>query len=124
MEMPSIAQAPKRASRTSASMSLMTEIGDLVPDLVAFRRNLHDRAMNETNPKTQPRQRALMIDRTYRIAAIAGDGIGKEVLPEGFRVIDAAAKRFNIGLEIVNFEWASCDYYAAHGQMMPCVAAL
>ena len=55
----------------------------------------------------------------FRIAAIAGDGIGKEVMPEGLRVLRAAAARFGITLDIVQHEWASCDYYVAHGQMMP-----
>jgi tartrate dehydrogenase/decarboxylase/D-malate dehydrogenase len=56
---------------------------------------------------------------TFRIAAIPGDGIGKEVLPEGLRVLEAAAARFGFELEIRRIEWASCDYYAAHGRMMP-----
>ncbi|HEX2541267.1 MAG TPA: tartrate dehydrogenase [Caldimonas sp.] len=56
---------------------------------------------------------------TFRIAAIPGDGIGKEVLPEGLRVLDAAAERFGFELEIREIEWASCDWYAHHGQMMP-----
>jgi len=56
---------------------------------------------------------------TFRIAAIAGDGIGKEVLPEGLRVIRAAAERFDFELEIREIAWASCDWYAQHGQMMP-----
>lgn len=56
---------------------------------------------------------------TFRIAAIAGDGIGKEVMPEGLRVVQAAAKRFGFALEIREIEWASCDWYARHGQMMP-----
>ncbi len=60
-----------------------------------------------------------MMKNTYRIAAIPGDGIGKEVLPEGLRVLKTAAQRFGIALDIVQFEWASCDYYAAYGQMMP-----
>jgi len=55
----------------------------------------------------------------FRIAAIAGDGIGKEVLPEGLRVVRAAAERFGFELEIHEIEWASCDWYAQHGQMMP-----
>ena len=46
---------------------------------------------------------------TFRIAAIAGDGIGKEVLPEGLRVLEAAAERFGFELEIRTIEWASCD---------------
>jgi len=57
--------------------------------------------------------------KSLRIAALAGDGIGKEVLPEGIRSLEAAAKRFGIPLEFTFFEWASCDYYLAHGQMMP-----
>ncbi|HSW06706.1 tartrate dehydrogenase [Aquabacterium sp.] len=57
--------------------------------------------------------------KTFKIAAIPGDGIGKEVMPEGLRVLRAAAKRFNIALEVTDIEWASCDYYAQHGQMMP-----
>ena len=55
----------------------------------------------------------------YRIAVIPGDGIGKEVMPEGLRALDAASKRFGIALEYRHIEWASCDYYAKHGQMMP-----
>ena len=57
--------------------------------------------------------------KTHKIAVIAGDGIGKEVMPEGIRVVEAAARRFNINIEWTTFEWASCDYYAAHGKMMP-----
>ena len=56
--------------------------------------------------------------KTYRIAVIAGDGIGKEVVPEGIRVLDAAASRFGFRFEWDEFPW-SCEYYAAHGSMMP-----
>ena len=56
---------------------------------------------------------------THRIAIIPGDGIGKEVMPEGQRVLAAAAKRFDIPLQATEIEWASCDYHARHGQMMP-----
>ena len=55
----------------------------------------------------------------HRIAVIAGDGIGKEVVPEGLRSLEAAAKAFNIDLEFEHFDFASADYYLAHGQMMP-----
>jgi tartrate dehydrogenase/decarboxylase/D-malate dehydrogenase len=55
----------------------------------------------------------------YRIAVLPGDGIGKEVMPEGLRVLEAAAKRFGIELDFTHFDWAHCDYYAQHGQMMP-----
>ena len=56
---------------------------------------------------------------THRIAIIPGDGIGKEVMPEGQRVLAAAAQRFGIALHCTEIEWASCDYHARHGQMMP-----
>lgn len=55
----------------------------------------------------------------HRIAVIAGDGIGTEVMPEGIRALEAAAKHFNIDLEFTTFEFGSCDYYLEHGQMMP-----
>ncbi|MGF6478459.1 tartrate dehydrogenase [Paraburkholderia sp. JPY419] len=57
--------------------------------------------------------------RKYRIAVIPGDGIGTEVMPEGLRVLDAACQRFDIGIDYRHIEWASCDYYAQYGQMMP-----
>jgi len=57
--------------------------------------------------------------KTHKIAVIAGDGIGREVMPEGLRALEATAKRFDIGLEFTTFEWADCDYYAKHGKMMP-----
>ncbi len=60
-----------------------------------------------------------MPTETHRIAVIAGDGIGTEVMPEGLRVLEAAAQRFDIGLEFDHFDFASCAYYAAHGTMMP-----
>src|SRR5262245_6005268 len=56
---------------------------------------------------------------THRIAVIPGDGIGKEVVPEGVRVLKAAAGKFAIDLQFDEFDFASCDYYARHGQMMP-----
>jgi tartrate dehydrogenase/decarboxylase/D-malate dehydrogenase len=55
----------------------------------------------------------------HRIAVIAGDGIGKEVMPEGLRALDAAARRHGIALEVDEFDFASCDYHAKHGEMMP-----
>ncbi len=56
---------------------------------------------------------------THRIAIIAGDGIGTEVMPEGVRALEATAKRFNIDLEFTTFEFGSCDYYLEHGKMLP-----
>lgn len=56
--------------------------------------------------------------RKHTIAVIPGDGIGKEVMPEGLRVLEAAARRFGIELAWRHVEWASCDYYQSHGTMM------
>jgi tartrate dehydrogenase/decarboxylase/D-malate dehydrogenase len=55
---------------------------------------------------------------THRIAVIPGDGIGKEVLPEGVRVLDAAARRFGFSLDWKTFDW-SCEDYVRTGRMMP-----
>ncbi|GAA4341892.1 tartrate dehydrogenase [Pigmentiphaga soli] len=55
----------------------------------------------------------------HKIAVIAGDGIGNEVMPEGLRVLEAAARRFDLALGYETFDWANCDYYLKHGQMMP-----
>jgi tartrate dehydrogenase/decarboxylase/D-malate dehydrogenase len=55
----------------------------------------------------------------HRIAVIAGDGIGKEVMPESLRVLEAAARRFGIDLALQTFDFANCDHYARHGKMMP-----
>ena len=60
-----------------------------------------------------------MSGRQHNIAIIPGDGIGKEVMPEGERVLQAAARRFGIGLNLTPIPWASCDWYQQHGQMMP-----
>ncbi|MEZ7910883.1 MAG: tartrate dehydrogenase [Propionivibrio sp.] len=57
--------------------------------------------------------------KPHRIAVLAGDGIGQEVMPEGLRVLAAAAKKYDLALEFVEFDWAHCDYYLRHGRMMP-----
>ncbi len=59
------------------------------------------------------------MSKQLKIAVIPGDGIGKEVMPEGLRALAAAAKRFDLDLAFTHIEWASCDYHATHGQMMP-----
>ena len=58
-------------------------------------------------------------NRIYRIAVIPGDGIGKETVPEGVRVLEAAAAKYGFELRTDHFDFASCDYYQRHGQMMP-----
>ncbi|QOG05440.1 tartrate dehydrogenase [Aureimonas sp. OT7] len=55
----------------------------------------------------------------YRIAVIAGDGIGKEVMPEGIRVLEATARAFDLDLRFDVFDFASYDYYEKHGTMLP-----
>ena len=58
------------------------------------------------------------MDKHYRIAVIPGDGIGKEVVPEGLRALETAGRRFGIAFDWDELPW-SCDYYAKHGRMMP-----
>src|SRR6478736_9497259 len=57
--------------------------------------------------------------KQYRIAVIPGDGIGKEVVPEGLRVLEQAAKKHGVGVHFDHFGFASWDYYEKHGEMMP-----
>jgi tartrate dehydrogenase/decarboxylase/D-malate dehydrogenase len=54
----------------------------------------------------------------HRIAVIPGDGIGKEVLPEGMRVLEAAGRRFGFEVDFTVFDW-SCERYTKTGRMMP-----
>ena len=60
-----------------------------------------------------------MKNKFYRIAVIPGDGIGKEVMPEGIRTLEKASAKFGFELKADWFDFASCDYYLAHGKMMP-----
>ncbi len=55
---------------------------------------------------------------THRIAVIPGDGIGKEVVPAGIRVLEAAGRRFGFDFAWASFDW-SCEIYAKTGRMMP-----
>jgi tartrate dehydrogenase/decarboxylase/D-malate dehydrogenase len=59
-----------------------------------------------------------MANQPYRIAVIPGDGIGREVVPEGIRVLDAVGRRFGIAFQWDHFDW-SCELYARTGRMMP-----
>ena len=54
-----------------------------------------------------------------KIAVIAGDGIGKETMPEGLRVMQAAAGKFDIDLAFDHFDFSSWDYCEKHGKMLP-----
>ncbi len=56
--------------------------------------------------------------KTYQIACIPGDGIGNEVMPEGLRVLEAAAAASQFKIETTHYDW-SCERYKATGAMMP-----
>jgi len=57
--------------------------------------------------------------KTYKIACIPGDGIGKEVVPAGQQVLEAlAATQNSFKFEFTSFDWGG-DYYSKHGVMMP-----
>ena len=56
---------------------------------------------------------------THRIAVIPGDGIGKETVPEGIRVLDAAARKFGFELQFDHFDFSSWHYFEKHGKMLP-----
>jgi tartrate dehydrogenase/decarboxylase/D-malate dehydrogenase len=55
---------------------------------------------------------------SHRIAVIAGDGVGPEVMPEGLRVLDAVSRKFGIAMTFDHFDWCSA-HYVRHGTMMP-----
>ena len=57
--------------------------------------------------------------KEYKIAAIAGDGIGKEVTPQGIRVLKKIAEQFQFKIHFDEFDFASCDYYLKNGSMLP-----
>ena len=57
----------------------------------------------------------------FNIAVIAGDGIGKEVMPEGIKVLKKVSEKFDINLNFEEFDFSSYDYYEKHGKMMPSV---
>ncbi len=54
----------------------------------------------------------------HRIAVVPGDGIGKEVMPEGLRVLDAAARKYGLDFSFDHYDW-SCETYKKTGKMMP-----
>src|SRR5713101_9143655 len=56
--------------------------------------------------------------QSFNIAVIAGDGIGKEVVPEGIRVLEAAGRGFNFTFTWREFDW-SCEKYLSTGTMLP-----
>jgi tartrate dehydrogenase/decarboxylase / D-malate dehydrogenase len=65
-----------------------------------------------------PRPRTIMSATTINVALIPGDGIGKEVMPEGVRVLEKAAQRAGLVFRWKEFDW-SCERYLQTGRMMP-----
>src|SRR5947209_5216507 len=56
--------------------------------------------------------------KSYKLAVIPGDGIGKEVVPEGLRALEAVGAKFGLGFQLTHFDW-SCETYKKTNRMMP-----
>jgi len=90
-----------------------------IPDRLSYALGLEPRRPRRAHGSMPPQRRADGgIWMRHRIAAIPGDGIGKEVVPEGMRVLDAAGRRFGFDIEWTTFDW-SCERYTETGRMMP-----
>ena len=57
--------------------------------------------------------------KEYNIACIPGDGIGKEVVPVGVRILKNVAQKHQFKINFDEYDFASCDYYERHGKMLP-----
>jgi len=57
--------------------------------------------------------------KTHRIAVIPGDGIGREVMPEALRVLEALRQRYGLLLQFEPFDWACAEFWQQHGTMLP-----
>ncbi len=58
------------------------------------------------------------MSNSYKVAVLPGDGIGKEVVPEGMRVLDAVARKYDVAFDFTFYDW-SCETYSRTGEMMP-----
>src|ERR1700687_4820407 len=76
--------------------------------------HLADSKSSQIQPQNSP---PMANTRTHRIAVIAGDGIGKEVIPAGLAAIEAATRGTGVTLALMDLPWG-CDYYTHHGRMM------
>src|SRR5258708_4067422 len=76
---------------------------------------LYGRGKSRTMARSVGRE---CMTNSYRVAVIAGDGIGREVVPEGVAVMEAASRRYGFAFEWREFDW-SCETYIKTGQMMP-----
>ena len=57
--------------------------------------------------------------KKYKIASIAGDGIGLEVVPPALKILKEVSKKYNFEIHFDEFDFSSCDYYEKHGKMLP-----
>ena len=57
--------------------------------------------------------------KSYKIASIAGDGIGLEVVPPSIKILKEVAKKHNFEIQFDEFDFSSCDYFEKHGKMLP-----
>ena len=57
--------------------------------------------------------------KKYKIASIAGDGIGLEVVPPSLKILKEVAKKYNFEIHFDEFDFSSCDYYEKHRKMLP-----
>jgi tartrate dehydrogenase/decarboxylase / D-malate dehydrogenase len=57
--------------------------------------------------------------KNYKIATIAGDGIGKEVVPESLKILKEVARKHQFQIQFDEFDFSSCDYYKKNGKMLP-----
>ena len=55
--------------------------------------------------------------KTFKIALLPGDGIGREVLPAGVCALEAATRNSGVALSFHEFPWG-CEFYSKHGRMM------
>ena len=60
-----------------------------------------------------------LLMKEYNIASISGDGIGKEVVPEGIKILKEAAQKHQFKINFTEYDFASCDYYEKNGKMLP-----
>lgn len=57
------------------------------------------------------------MSNSYKLNLVPGDGIGREMIPEGIRVLDTLSAQHSFSLKYEEFPY-SCDYYREHGKMM------
>ncbi len=60
-----------------------------------------------------------MRKNSWKIAVVPGAGAGKETTPEDVRFLEAASKRFDLGFDFEDHDFASADYHTKHGRMLP-----